>query len=439
MTTSAISRDASPPPARAPGHDDAPRSGSAPGAATLLLAFMWGAYFLNYCDRQAVFAMFPALKTDLAMSDRQLGFVGAVFLWVYALGCPIAGVLGDRISKRLLAVGSLVVWSLVTLATGWARTGTDILALRGAMGISESLFMPTAIALTANAHPPALRSRAIAILTTAQIAGTVAGSVFGGRMADAGRWREAFVMLGILGVAYAVPYFLFLRGVRETPAEATSAVPSARAPSSLVRSLFGAPSFIVLCTVFPCFVFGLWLIYGWLPTFLHDKFDLTQADAAWNATVYLQSATAIGLLGGGFLSDWLYRRSAAARQWVLVVSLVCSAPSLYLIGAGVTLPATRLAAAAFGLSSGLFMGNIFAAGFEVVPAGLRATAVGILNLFGGMVSGFATLFGGMWKESIGIDGLLAVTALAYLAAGALLALVTGACFDTDHARATEEP
>jgi len=372
------------------------------------------------------------------MSDRQLGYVGAVFLWIYALGCPLAGVLGDRISKRLLAVGSLVVWSLVTLATGWARSGSDILALRGAMGISESLFMPTAIALTANAHPPALRSRAIAILTTAQIAGTVAGSVFGGRMADAGRWRDVFSMLGILGVAYAVPYFLFLRGVRETPAEATSAVPSARAPSSLVRSLFGAPSFPVLCVVFPCFVFGLWLIYGWLPTFLHDKFALTQADAAWNATVYLQSATAVGLLGGGFLSDWLYRRSAAARQWVLVASLLCSAPSLYLIGAGETLPATRLAAATFGLSSGLFMGNIFAAGFEVVPAGLRATAVGMLNLFGGMVSGFATLFGGMWKESIGIDGLLAATALAYVAAGALLALVTRVCFPTDHARATAE-
>ncbi|MEI8316792.1 MAG: MFS transporter, partial [Planctomycetia bacterium] len=254
----------------------------------------------------------------------------------------------------------------------------------------------------------------------------------------AGRWRDAFWMLGILGVAYAVPYFLFLRGVRETPAEATSATPSARAPSSPVWSLFGAPSFPILCVVFPCFVFGLWLIYGWLPTFLHDKFDLTQADAAWNATVYLQSATAIGLLSGGFLSDWLYRRSSAARQWVLVASLLCSAPSLYLIGAGVTLPATRLAAAAFGLSSGLFMGNIFAAGFEVVPAGLRATAVGILNLFGGMVSGFATLFGGMWKDSIGIDGLLAATALAYLAAGAILAVVTIACFDTDHARATAE-
>jgi len=412
---------------------------AAPRAASLLLAFMWGAYFLNYCDRQAVFAMFPALKADLAMSDAQLGYVGAVFLWIYALGCPLAGVLGDRISKRLLAVGSLVVWSLVTLATAWARSGTDILVLRGAMGISESLFMPTAIALTANAHPPALRSRAIAILTTAQIAGTVSGSLFGGRMADVGRWRDAFFMLGILGVAYAVPYFLFLREVRETPAEATSAALPARPGGDLLRSLFGAPSFLVLCAAFPCFVFGLWLIYGWLPTFLHDKFALTQADAAWNATVYLQSATAVGLLGGGVLSDWLYQRTPAARQWVLVASLVCSAPSLYLIGAGETLPATRLAAAAFGLSSGLFMGNIFAAAFEVVPAGLRATAVGILNLFGGMVSGFATLFGGMWKQSIGIDGLLAATALGYLAAALVLAAATLACFRTDHARATLEP
>lgn len=403
--------------------------------ATVLLAFMWGAYFLNYCDRQAVFAMFPALKADLAMSDGQLGYVGAVFLWIYALGCPLAGVLGDRISKRLLAVGSLVVWSVVTLVTGFARSGTDILALRGAMGISESLFMPTAIALTANAHAPALRSRAIAILTTAQIAGTVGGSLFGGRMADAGRWRDAFFLLGILGVAYAVPYFLFLRSVRETPAGLTSTAPSARHAGHLLRSLFGAPSFLVLCASFPCFVFGLWLIYGWLPTFLHDKFTLTQADAAWNATIYLQSTTAIGLLGGGVLSDWLYRRTPAARQWVLVASLVCSAPSLWAIGAGDTLPATRLAASAFGLSSGLFMGNIFAAAFEIVPAGLRASAVGILNLFGGMVSGFATLFGGMWKQTLGIDGLLTATAFAYLAAAVVLALTTMLAFRTDHTRA----
>ena len=61
-----------------------------------LIAFMWGAYFLNYCDRQAVFAMFKALKSDLGMSEQQLGLTGAVFLWVYGLGCPLAGQLADR-------------------------------------------------------------------------------------------------------------------------------------------------------------------------------------------------------------------------------------------------------------------------------------------------------------------------------------------------------
>ena len=75
--------------------------------------------------------------------------------------------------------------------------------------------MPTAIALTANAYPPALRSRAIAVLTTAQIAGTVVGSWFGGWMADRGQWRGAFFVLGAVGLLYALPYFLFLLQVRE--------------------------------------------------------------------------------------------------------------------------------------------------------------------------------------------------------------------------------
>ena len=380
---------------------------------------MWFAYFLNYCDRQAVFAMFPSLKVALSMSDKQLGFVGAAFLWVYAFGCPIAGQLGDRFSKRLLVVLSLAVWSIVTVATGLATSAAMLLTLRGVMGIAESLYMPTAIALTANAHAPAHRSRAIAVLTTAQIAGTVAGSWFGGWMADRGQWRGAFFALGAVGVLYALPYFLFLRGVNESaPAEAAKAG-AALALAALVK----VRTFLLLCVVFPVFVFGLWLLYGWLPTFLHDKFSLNQSDAAFNATVFLQGTTAIGLLGGGILADRMYGRTKAARQWLMVASLLLCAPCLHALGSSDTLIVTRMAAAGFGLFSGLLMGNIFPAAFEVVPADTRASAVGALNFCGGIVSGFATLFGGLWKKSLGIDRLLTLTAVAYLVAG--LALVVG--------------
>jgi len=190
-----------------------------------------------------------------------------------------------------------------------------------------------------------------------------------------------------------------------------------------------------MCAVFPVFVFGLWLLYGWLPANLHDKFALTQSDAAFNATLFLQASALIGLLGGGVLADALYRRTRASRLWLMAASLLLCAPCLHLLGSSDTLEATRLAATGFGLFSGLLMGNIFPAAFEVVPADTRASAVGLLNFCGAIVSGFATLFGGLWKQSLGIDGLLSITAGAYLVAG--LALIMGILwlFPRDHAHA----
>lgn len=408
--------------------------------ALVLLAFMWGAYFLNYCDRQAVFSMFPALKTDLQMSDQQLGLTGTIFLWIYALGCPVAGQIGDRFSKRLLVVASLIIWSVVTVATGLAASAWQMLTLRGAMGVSESLFMPTAIALTAAAFPQSLRSRVIAVLTTAQIAGTVAGSQFGGWMADHGQWRNAFFILGAAGLVYAIPYFLFLflGGVIENT-EAPPAVqqpnvekPQAARSSLAIFELIRVPTFLVLCVVFPVFVFGLWLLYGWLPTFLQDKFSLNQSDAAFNATVFLQGSTAIGLLGGGVLADFLFRYTKASRLWLLTASLVFCAPCLHALGNSDTLATTRIAAAAFGLFSGLLIGNIFPAAFEVVPEHTRASAVGVLNLCGGLMSGFATLFGGLWKSSLGIERLLTLTAITYSLAGLLLIVGIQIFFPRDH-------
>ena len=399
--------------------NDSPSTPPAARQASLLVAFMWFAYFLNYCDRQAVFSMFPVLKSDLGFTDTQLGLTGSIFLWVYGIGCPIAGQVGDKFSKRRLVVLSLAIWSVVTVATGLATSAVMLLALRAAMGVSESLFMPAAIALTANAHAPTRRSRAIAALTTAQIAGTVGGGWFGGWMAQNGHWREAFFVLGAVGLLYSVPYFLFLRTVNEEAQAETRKAGAGLAARELAR----VPTYGLLCLVFPVFVFGLWLLYGWLPNFLHEKFALDLGDAAFNATVFLQGATLAGLLGGGVLADWLYLRTKAARLWLLTASLLLCAPCLHALGNSDSLAATRLAAAGFGLFSGLFMGNIFPSAFEVVPADTRASAVGVLNLFGAVVSGFATLFGGMWKKTVGIESLFSFTALAYLAAA--LALIAG--------------
>ncbi|MBK8506678.1 MAG: MFS transporter [Saprospiraceae bacterium] len=403
--------------------------------AALLVAFMWVAYLLNYADRQAIFSIFPSLAVDLSMSNRQLGLIGAIFLWVYAFCCPIAGYLADRFSKRSLVMLSLVLWSLVTIATGFAGSAIIILSLRAMMGISEALFMPSAIALTANAHSPSLRSRAIAILTTAQIVGTVAGSWFGGWMADQGQWRNAFFVLGFVGLLYTVPYFLFLRNVHEN--RTSEIITTTKRPGFL--ELIKVKTFLLLCIVFPIFVFGLWLLYGWFPTFLHDKFSLNQSGAAINATIFIQGPTLIGLLGGGVIADALYRHTKASRLWLITASLILCAPFLHALGNSDTLNTTRIAAMGFGLFSGFMMGNIFPAAFDVVPADTRASAVGFLNFFGAITSGFATLFGGLWKQSLGIDGLLSLTAIAYVVAGIALIVGIKRLFPKDYKAEHTEP
>jgi MFS transporter, Spinster family, sphingosine-1-phosphate transporter len=397
--------------------------------AVALLAFMWVAYFLNYSDRQAITAMYPSLRADLEMSDQQVGLITAIFLWVYGCVCPLAGQLADKYSKRMLVVLSLALWSLVTIATGWATTGIILLALRAAMGISEALYMPAAVSLTANAFSPERRSRAVATLTTAQLAGIVGGSWFGGWMAGQGYWREAFYALGVIGLLYAVPYFHFLVHFQEPHVETK--------PSNTwlaVTELFRVPTYLLLCVVFAAYLFGQWLLYSWLPNFLNEKFSLSLADAAFNATAYLQSAAFVGLLSGGFLADRLFRITRAARLWLMTTTMVMCAPCLYAIGYAQTLSQTCIAAAAFGLFSGFLMGNIFPAAFEVVPADTRASAVGVLNFFGALVSGIASWAGGFWKASLGIEWLLGLAAVIYLIAAVILLLTIIWIFPRDYRR-----
>jgi predicted MFS family arabinose efflux permease len=250
-------------------------------------------------------------------------------------------------------------------------------------------------------------------------------------MADLGRWRDAFYLLGAVGVIYAVPYALFLRRVPESHRPSNAASPP---PKFAAGTLARTPTFVLLCVAFPLFVFGLWLVYAWLPDFLGSKFRLNNEDAAFNAVVFQQGATLVGILSGGVLADRLYHRTKAARMWLLAVSFVGCAPALVGIGYAESLNSTRIAVVVYGLMSGLFMGNIFPTAYDVVPAATRATVVGALNLFGSLIAGFGPLFGGLAKKTIGIDALLALTGGIYLVGAVLVVGGVYTVFHRDHAR-----
>ncbi len=103
-----------------------------------------------------------------------------------------------------------------------------------------------------------------------------------------------------------------------------------------------------------------------------------------------------------------------------------------LIGSGVTLEATRIASMFFGCSAGFIVANQAPSAFAVVTASQRASAIGVLNLVGATVSGFAPFLGGMVRKTIGVGQLMLYTSENYMATGGLVLYAIPRHFERDH-------
>ena len=378
-----------------------------------LIAFLWAAYVLNQADRQVVYTLFPALQQEFGFSDAVVGLTGALFLWVYGLCSPLSGILGDRWSKTNLVVGSLVLWSFFTVASGLAPNGALLLVCRALLGISESLYMPAAYALMANAHGPTTRSKAVALFATSQMVGVAVGGSLSGYVAERLHWRASFWMLGCAGLLFAIPLKRFFRTL---PSEYETGGSTVRQPATL-RSfidLLRIPSLRIVTLFVAVSTFGLYLVYTWLPTFIYDKFHVGLARAGFEASVYPQIGTLVGLLAGGAIADRLYASVKAARFSVVLAGFAFAAPGIYMLGSSDTLAGTRLAGIAFGVFAGFVIANQAPSAFDVVPASLRASTVGVLNMLGSGVSGFAPFLGGLARNTIGVDQLMIFTSVAYI-------------------------
>src|SRR3954452_8026740 len=96
----------------------------------VVIAMLWFVCFFNYADRQAIFSVFPVVKTEMNLSDIQLGVIGGAVMWVYAASAPLAGLVADRFSRKALILGGLLFWSAVTLGTAYCSNYWQLVAVR---------------------------------------------------------------------------------------------------------------------------------------------------------------------------------------------------------------------------------------------------------------------------------------------------------------------
>lgn len=397
---------------------------NAKGYPWVVVGLLWVVALLNYMDRQMLSTMQEAMKADIVELQKAeaFGALMAVFLWVYAVLSPFAGMVADRLSRKWLIVGSLIVWSAVTFLMGYAENFRTLYALRALMGISEALYIPSALSLIADWHEGKSRSLAVGVHMTGLYVGQAIGG-FGAILAAALSWRLTFHWFGIIGVVYGIILIVFLH---ENPKHDTAPAPKLSDKPVKKESLFkglgvvlGTWAFWVILIYFAVPSLPGWATKNWLPTLFRDNLGISPERAGIISTLTIAAASFVGVIAGGRLSDHWVKKNIRGRVYTGAIGLGLTIPALILLGLGHSLVPLIAAGLLFGVGYGMFDANNMPILCQFISSKYRATAYGIMNMTGVAMGALVTTLLGRWKDqgvSLGVSfavlGCIVIAALA---------------------------
>ena len=256
----------------------------------VVVGLLWIVALLNYMDRQMLSTMQEAMKVDIVELNKAeaFGALMAIFLWIYGFMSPVAGIIADRVNRKWLVVGSLFVWSAVTFLMGYAHDFHELYWLRAIMGVSEALYIPSALSLIADWHEGKSRSLAVGVHMTGLYVGQAIGG-FGATAAAAFSWQATFHWFGIVGIVYSLVLILFLKEnpIHNVSSKKIDNVPGEKKPSIIsgLSLLFTNWAFWIILFYFAAPSLPGWATKNWLPTLFADSLNIPMSEAGPISTI----------------------------------------------------------------------------------------------------------------------------------------------------------
>jgi len=319
-------------------------------------------------------------------SAANFGRLMAVFLWIYGLMSPVAGMIADRINRKWLIVGSLFVWSFVTFMMGYCTNFDQVYILRALMGVSEALYIPAGLALIADYHEEKTRSLAVGIHMTGLYVGQALGG-FGATIAGAYSWETTFHTFGIVGIVYSVILILFLREKKGhiVKPQLLTDKPKENPVKGAFKGLgvvLTNISFWVILFYFATPSLPGWATKNWLPTLFAENLSIDMTIAGPMSTITIAVASFIGVIFGGILSDKWIQKNVRGRVYTGAIGLALTVPALLFLGFGHSLVMIIGGGLCFGIGYGMFDANNMPILCQFIGPRYRATAYGIMNMTG---------------------------------------------------------
>jgi MFS family permease len=277
---------------------DASRQSFAP-----LLILLGLAIVINYVDRGNLSIAAPVIKSELQLSATQLGLLFSAFFYTYtALQFVIGGVVDRLGANRVLSAG-LLLWSLATIAMGFAGSFIALLAWRLLLGVGESVAFPCTSKVIAQHIPAANRGLANGVVTAGLKFGPAVGAFGAGMLIAKYGWRPVFWGMGIVSLLWLPAWWKW------RPREELSRGLVSLAIGHL--QIFRERDFWGCAAGHFSFNYVSYFFLTWLPFYLSHERHLSQQALARAAGAYYLLDSASALLTGWLCDRWIQRGAKA--------------------------------------------------------------------------------------------------------------------------------
>src|SRR5438034_921986 len=291
--------------------------------------------FLNYIDRFILAAVLPRVKSELVLTDFQLGLLANVFLVTYFVTSPLFGALGARLSRPRLMSAGVTAWSMATAAAGFTADFVQLLIARAWVGIGEAAYATISPALLSDYFPRSQRGRAFAVFYVAIPVGSAAGFLLGGTLERAFGWPAAFYAVGLPGIVLALLALRVpdpVRGATEEPSSLgrgrrdsqRADAPGEGFSTRTLSDLFRNKAYVGTVLGYAAYTFALGGLAFFMPTYFERVrgLELARADFIVGGVTVLAGLS--GTFLGGYLGDWMAARVQYGQLWLSGLSSIAA-------------------------------------------------------------------------------------------------------------------
>jgi ACS family hexuronate transporter-like MFS transporter len=356
-----------------------------------ICALLFAVVALNYVDRQVLSVLKPTLQGLYGWSETGYGDVVFWFQAAYGLGYVVFGRIVDRYGAKTGGVIAVTLWTIAHMAHAFVRTTAQFTLVRIPMGLGESGLFPSTVAASTEWFPKRERALAIGVFNAGSNVGAILAPFMVPIITLALGWQMAFILTGLLTVAWLVVWLIWYRKPRDYQGLSTGELAyiesdpqDAQRPVSWKTLLKTRQTWAYVLGRF--FIDPVWWTFlFWLPDFFSRRYGVDLKHYGPPLVVIYVMAD-IGSVLGGWRSSRLMKNGVPlgrARKMAMLACALCALPVAFAMNAS----SLWLAVVVIGLACAAHQGfsaNLYALPSDLFPRWASGSIVGLGGLSGAL-------------------------------------------------------